>query len=280
MQKFQAILKKIGWLPISISLSALIIIIIVSHLGTDTTVHTGIWGTFVGAFSNAIIGLSDILGGGYGVGIIVFTILIRLFLLPLGVYQVESMTKMQQLQPQLKALQAEYPEKDADSRQALMAAQQALYKSVGVNPFASMLPLLAQMPVFLGLYQGIASSATLRSGHFLCWELGSRDLWFVLPVLAAACVFLSSWLSSKMTTDATGMTKIMPIVTTVAIFITTLVSPNAMGLYMVMTNIFQVGQTLILQNPFKVQRDMAAKTAREKARRRQMAKLRQQNKKH
>ncbi len=81
---------------------------------------------------------------------------------------------MQELQPKLKKLQAEYPGTDMESRQQLYEATQALYKENGVSMRASMIPLFIQMPILLALFQALTRVEALKVGHFLWLNLGSR----------------------------------------------------------------------------------------------------------
>jgi len=87
----------------------------------------------------------------YGVAIILFTILIKLILLPLGLKQQKSMTKMQKVQPKLKEIQEKYQYDQNKASQESMK----LYKEYGVNPAGGCLPLLIQFPILIGLYQVI-----------------------------------------------------------------------------------------------------------------------------
>ena len=84
----------------------------------------------------------------YGLAIILFTLGIRLLLLPLGIKQVRSMQSMQAIQPQMKALQAKYK----GNRQKLNEEVMKLYRENRVNPFMGCLPLLAQVPVLIALF--------------------------------------------------------------------------------------------------------------------------------
>ena len=84
----------------------------------------------------------------YGVAIILFTLGIRLLLLPLGIKQVRSMQAMQAIQPQMKALQQKYK----GNRQKLNEEVMKLYRDNSVNPFMGCLPLLAQVPVLIALF--------------------------------------------------------------------------------------------------------------------------------
>src|SRR5205085_5323300 len=88
------------------------------------------------------------LGGSWGWSIVLLTVVIRALLLPLAFKQFHSMQKLQRVAPELKAIQAKY--KDAKQRQQQEVMK--FYKENEINPFASCLPLVAQIPVFIGLF--------------------------------------------------------------------------------------------------------------------------------
>lgn len=88
-------------------------------------------------------------GWSWALAIIALTVVIRTLLIPLFVRQIRSSRNMQILQPQLKALQEKY----GHDRERLGQETMKLYKEEGVNPMASCLPLLLQMPIFIALYQ-------------------------------------------------------------------------------------------------------------------------------
>lgn len=85
----------------------------------------------------------------YGVMIILLTLSVRLIFTPLTVRGTKSMLEMRRIQPQMKALQKKYK----DDRAQLNVELQALYREHKINPLGGCLPLLAQAPVFLVLYQ-------------------------------------------------------------------------------------------------------------------------------
>jgi YidC/Oxa1 family membrane protein insertase len=90
----------------------------------------------------------------WGVCIILLTFTVRLVILPLTIKQFRSMAAMQTIQPKVKQLQNRYKGKTArEDKQQMQKELMDLYKEHGVNPFASCLPLVAQLPVFIGLYQ-------------------------------------------------------------------------------------------------------------------------------
>src|SRR3954447_15463355 len=94
-------------------------------------------------------------GVAWVLSIIGLTVLIRAALIPLFVKQIKSSRNMQLLHPKVKELQKKY----GHDRERLAAETMALYKETGTNPFASCLPILLQMPIFLALFRLIDHAA-------------------------------------------------------------------------------------------------------------------------
>jgi YidC/Oxa1 family membrane protein insertase len=88
------------------------------------------------------------IGVSWGLSIVLMTISVRALLLPLAFKQFHSMQKLQRVAPQLKEIQNKYKEDKQRQQQEVMK----FYKENEVNPFASCLPLVAQIPVFIGLF--------------------------------------------------------------------------------------------------------------------------------
>jgi YidC/Oxa1 family membrane protein insertase len=90
----------------------------------------------------------DTLGTGWGLAIVLLTILVRAALLPLTLKQFKSMQNMARFQPEIKKLQERYK----NDKERLNQEMMKFYRENKVNPFASCLPLVAQLPVFLSLF--------------------------------------------------------------------------------------------------------------------------------
>lgn len=211
--------------------------------------------------------------GGYGMGIIIFTLIIRVLLLPVMNYQTKQSLKMQELQPELKKVQTKYAGKrDPDSMQAMQAETSKLYKQNGIRPWATMLPLLIQLPIMWALYQVIWRTSELKNGTFLWMQLGHPDPYYVMPILAAVFTFISSWLSMASMPERNTMTNMMTWGMPIMVFFMALGFSSAITLYWVVTNAFQVVQVLLLQNPFKIRRQREEKQRAEKRRRRKLDK--------
>ena len=115
----------------------------------------------------------------YGIAIIVLTIIIKILFAPLTHKSFESMRKMQELQPQMKALQEKYKNEPQKLNKEIMG----LYKQHKANPFSGCFPLLLQMPIFIALYQTLSQSVELRGAPFIWWikDLSEPDRMFTLP---------------------------------------------------------------------------------------------------
>ncbi|KAL6626746.1 hypothetical protein ACP70R_030472 [Stipagrostis hirtigluma subsp. patula] len=107
----------------------------------------------------------------YGFAIILLTIIVKGATLPLTKKQVESTLAMQNLQPQIKAIQQRY----AGNQERIQLETARLYRQAGVNPLAGCLPTLATIPVWIGLYQAlsnVANEGLLTEGFFWIPSLG------------------------------------------------------------------------------------------------------------
>lgn len=114
----------------------------------------------------------------WGVSVILISIFIYLAMYPLTLRSMVSMRKMQELQPKVAALR----EKHKDNPQKMNIEMMELYKKYKVNPLGGCLPVLLQMPVFIGLYQVLWRSVSFKGAHFL-WikDLSEPDKLAILP---------------------------------------------------------------------------------------------------
>lgn len=240
---------------------------------------TGIWDRYiVYYFAEAIKFLS--LSANTGIGIILFTLVIRIILLPLMHFQTKSMRKTQELQPKLKALQKQYSSKDPETQRLFREEQQKLYAENNVNPYAGCLPLLIQMPIMMALYQSISRVPELKQGSFMWLNLGQPDPYLILPILAAVFTFASSYLTSMSQIESNASLKIMNFVMPVMIFVMGMSLASGLSLYWVVSNAFQVGQTLLINNPFKIRKERAEAERQVKERERALKKAMNPKKKN
>ena len=216
--------------------------------------------------SQFIIWLSNLLGGSYGLGIIVFTIITRLIMVPLMHFQYQSTRKQAILQPEIKALREKYSARDRATQEMLQAEMNALYEREGINQYAGCLPLLIQLPVMMALYQTISRTDVLKQGHFLWFQLDQPDPYFILPVLAALTTFITTWLSMKMQ-DTGGAGKVrMYVMPVMILFMSLGLSECVITLLVSRKRIYGRPTHLLLNNPFKFQKGKSGDCRREKRR--------------
>jgi YidC/Oxa1 family membrane protein insertase len=111
-------------------------------------VLANIFQPLIDIFGPVLVFFHSIIGGSWGWSIIALTVVVRALLLPLAFKQMHSMQKLQQVAPQMKAIQAKHKDDKQRQQQEIMK----FYKENDINPFASFLPLVAQLPVFIGLF--------------------------------------------------------------------------------------------------------------------------------
>jgi YidC/Oxa1 family membrane protein insertase len=105
-------------------------------------------------FESIMVFIHDnLVGGSWGLAIIGLTVVIRAVLVPLTFRQLKSMQEMQRLAPQIQALKEKYKDDKQRQQQEIMG----FYRANKINPLASCLPLLLQLPVFISLFYMLRS---------------------------------------------------------------------------------------------------------------------------
>ncbi len=106
-------------------------------------------------FANILLKIYNIIGN-YGVSIIIFTLIVRIAMLPLAINQRKNMLKSQKMQPLIKELQKKY----AHDREKLAQEQMKLFKENNFNPMGGCLPLLIQFPIIIALFNVFRDART------------------------------------------------------------------------------------------------------------------------
>ena len=220
-------------------------------------------------------------GGDVGVAIIIVTILIKVILFPLAVRASKTQHAMRDLEPELTAIK----EKNKGNNEALARATLALYKEHGVRPFASILILLIQIPIILGLYWVILAEGTggtfdptllysfvvvpaVTSFSFL-GLLPLKEGSIILAILVAATQFWQAQLLMPVAPTKTGkgfqddlassmhlqMRYVFPVVLGAVAY----VAGAAIALYFVTSNIFGIMQEIIAKRMHYGPREITSK---------------------
>ena len=215
-----------------------------------TAESKGFWNEYiVYPLSRLITYTSELLGSNYGLGIIVVTLLIRFAILPLMIQQTRNSKAMQALQPELQKLREKYSSKDAQTQQKLQQETMLLFQKHGVNPLAGCLPLFIQMPILIGFYHAIMRTEEIARHNFLWFNLGEKDPFFILPLVAGVATFIQQKMmmaGAEQQNPQMAMTLwLMPIM--VVVFAIKL--PAALSLYWVVGNVFMIAQTYFIKGP-------------------------------
>lgn len=216
-----------------------------------TVESEGIWNEyFVYPLSWLITYVANLFGENYGISIIVVTIIIRLVLLPLMIKQTQNSKAMQAIQPEIQALREKYSSKDQKTQQKLQQETMALFQKHGVNPLAGCFPLLIQMPILIGFYQAIMRTYEIKEHTFLWFDLGDKDPYFILPLIAGITTFLQQKMMMSGMENNPQM-KMMLYIMPIMIVVFAVSFPAALSLYWVVGNIFMIIQTYFIKGPSK-----------------------------
>ncbi len=176
------------------------------------------WDLILNPFITALTVLYQLFNSSV-IAIILFTVLIRLITYPLTAQQTRASKAMAELQPELKKMQEKYK----NDREKLSQEQMKLYREYGVNPVGGCLPLIIQLPIWIGLYQAISHALAATplqlldlSGRFMLPGLDRlvplNNIWFGMDLTQAptanptyalifpVLVLITSYLQSKMMT--------------------------------------------------------------------------------
>jgi len=184
--------------------------------------------------------------------IVALTVIVRILIVPLAVKQIHSMQALQRFAPQMKEIQQKYKADKAKQNEELMK----FYKEHKINPAASCLPLIAQLPVFFSLYFVLRHQSSFvhfdKAGHpldNLNW-LGLINItqhatvgWGPLLIVIYVLSQLSSSYFMSTTVDKNQRVLLMVLPVLFVPFIIRF--PTGLVLYWVTTNLWTVGQGLI-----------------------------------
>jgi YidC/Oxa1 family membrane protein insertase len=184
--------------------------------------------------------------GNYGWSLILLTVLINLVMFPLRHKSVVSMRKMQDIQPEVKAIQERYAKlKMSDPARSKMNTElMALYKERGVNPASGCVPMLLTLPVLFAFYSMLSVAIELRGAPFIgqIHDLSAHDPWFIWPVVMGVTMFVQQRMTPS-TADPIQqkMMLFMPIMMT-GMF---LWAASGLVIYWTVSNVWGIGQQMI-----------------------------------
>jgi len=148
------------------------------------------------------------LGAPWWVSIALLTVVVRSVLFPLTVKQVKNMRAMQDLRPEMEKIRAQFP----NNRQRQQEEMMNLYRDRKVNPLGGCLPILVQMPVFIGIFYVIRefggytigdrtippTEPTFHEGGIMWFQnLSNPDPTYLLPIISAVTMLAATEITAK-----------------------------------------------------------------------------------
>ena len=181
--------------------------------------------------------------GNWGWAIIALTVLINLAMFPLRQKAVTSMRRMQEIQPQMKAIQERYAKyKITDpERQKMNEEVMALYKARGVNPASGCVPMLLTFPFLFAFYAMLSQAIEIRGADFVGWisDLSRPDPLYITPLLMGATMF---WQQRIAPTSADPVQQRVMMIMPVMFTFMFLSYPSGLVIYWTISNLWAIGQ--------------------------------------
>jgi YidC/Oxa1 family membrane protein insertase len=192
----------------------------------------------------------------YGVSIILLTILVKIVTTPLALKQIRSTRSMMALKPELDAIRAKHRGDMRGQQEEIMK----LYAKHGISPFsgfAGCLPMILQMPIFIGLFIVLGRAIELREAPFVVWisDLSKSDIiWrgFSIPYLMPEGVgilpfimVVTTWIQTKQTITDPNQ-KMMVWMMPAMMFVFSSVMPSGLVLYWTISNIWSIAQYIAI----------------------------------
>jgi len=160
--------------------------------GLDLTVDYGIF-AFISKPIFWLMQLIQSFVGNWGWTIVVLTMLIKLVFFWPSAMSYKAMAKMKLVAPKMKEISDRY----ASDPQGKQKAMMDLYKKEKLNPMGGCLPILIQLPVFMGLYWVLMEAVELRQAPWILWyqDLSIMDPYLILPILMGVSMYVQQKLN-------------------------------------------------------------------------------------
>jgi len=215
-----------------------------------------LFGPVVSVLGAVLLYFHQTLGAPWWLSIVLLTVIVRSLLFPLTVKQVRSMRAMQDLKPHMDRVRAQF--KDNPQRQREEMAK--VYQEQGVNPLGGCLPILVQMPIFIGIFYVIRQFGgyslggrtvppqypSFHEGGILWFQnLSNADPTYLLPIISAATMLAATEITAKnIDPQQRWLMRLLPIGFTIFL----LNFPAGLFVYWITSNLVTLGQNFVIYN--------------------------------
>jgi YidC/Oxa1 family membrane protein insertase len=212
-----------------------------------------IFNPIVDVLGQVLLYFHQTIGAPWWLSIVMLTVVVRTLLFPLTVKQVRSMRAMQDLRPEMERIRAQY----RDNRQKQQEEMMKLYQERKVNPLGGCLPIVVQMPIFIGIFYVIRQFGGIpgyrppeypsfqEGGLFWFQDLSQMDPYFILPVLSALTMLAATEITSKnVDPQQRWLMRLLPVGVTVFLWS----FPAGLFVYWITSNLVTLAQNYVIYN--------------------------------
>jgi YidC/Oxa1 family membrane protein insertase len=216
-------------------------------------IFQNIFGPIVNILGGVLLYFHQTLGVPWWLSIVMLTVIVRSLLFPLTVKQVRSMRAMQDLKPHMDRVRAQFK----DNRQRQQEEMAKLYQEQGVNPLGGCLPIVVQMPIFIGIFYvirkfGGTPGRTLpeyesftHGGILWFQDLSHADPYHILPIISAVTMLASTEITAKnVDPQQRWLMRLLPVGFTVFL----LNFPAGLFMYWITSNLVTLVQNYVIYN--------------------------------
>jgi len=184
----------------------------------------------------------------FGITIIIFTLVMRVLLLPLSLKQTKSTVKMSAIQPEVKKIQEKYKKDPQKAQQEVMK----IYKEYGVSPMGGCLPMIVQFPILIAMFYVFQKIDYSGAGFLWLTDLTKPDPFYILPIISGITTYFSTK-SMQGSSDPQAAKQASTMNIGMSIFFTfmSLKFAGALVLYWVINNVLQLLQNLLFKKDFE-----------------------------
>ena len=212
-----------------------------------------LFGPIVSVLGAVLLYFHQTLGAPWWLSIVMLTVIVRSLLFPLTVKQVKSMRAMQDLKPHMDRVRAQFK----DNRQRQQEEMAKLYQEQGVNPLGGCLPILVQMPIFIGIFYVIRQfggtpgrtapdyESFTQGGILWFQDLAHADPYYILPIISAVTMLASTEITAKnVDPQQRWLMRLLPVGFTVFL----LNFPAGLFMYWITSNLVTLVQNYVIYN--------------------------------
>ncbi len=218
--------------------------------------YEGLWTSFlIKPLAFVILFLGKNIGN-FAWALILVSVIIRLIAYPVTKKTAMQSELLKKANPELEKLKKKYEGKtDQESMMKQSQEMMLIYKKYNISPMSGCLFSFLQLPLFIAFFEAINRVPAIFESDFLGLQLGTTPMYgfgtstiiayIILVLLIGGTTFYSFKMNA--TADMNGSMKMMPIMMTGMILLTGMFMPSALGIYWVTSNLFTIGQNIIVK---------------------------------